>query len=149
MACAAFMAFCILQRHILIHPHIPLTHLHLIFLPSLSLWPRGIWFGWARDKRDVSACGSEQTHLSFLPFFSPPLTPLLCLAPLSSPLLSFFFPPLLARSTHLFRLCDGWVQLGAKSLSSFSRRETLLYLRVMERGREGENGLQMLSRSED
>ena len=92
----------------------------------------------------------------FPPFFSSPLTLLPGLSPLSSllsplssllssPLLS---SPLLSRSAHLFRLCDGWVQLGAKSLSSFSRRETLLYLRVMERGSEGENGLQMLSRSE-
>lgn len=44
--------------------------------PRPPLWPRGIWFDWARDKRDVSACGTEQTHLSFLPFFSPAMTPL-------------------------------------------------------------------------
>lgn len=43
---------------------------HLLLLspsPSLSLiW--GIWFFWAGDKRDVSACGTEQTHLLFLSF---------------------------------------------------------------------------------
>lgn len=91
IALDSFLIFCILQRRVLIYPH-PLTHLHLILLPSLPLWPRGIWFGWARDKRDVSDCGTEQTHLSFLPFFIPPLAHLL----LSSPLLS--------------RLCDYCLQ---------------------------------------
>lgn len=83
--------------HNFLHPaktyYILLTHLHLIFLSSLPLWPRGIWFGWARDKRDVSACGTEQTHLSFLPFFSPALSPLPCPSPFSSPLSSLLFSP--------------------------------------------------------
>lgn len=40
---------------------------HLISLPLHLLsaqWPQGIWFGLAADKRDVSICGTEQTHLS-------------------------------------------------------------------------------------
>lgn len=36
--------------------------------PLLPSWIRGIWFFWAGDKRDVSACGTEQTHLLFLSF---------------------------------------------------------------------------------
>lgn len=79
---------------------------------------RGMWFDWAADKRDESAGGTEQTHLSFLLVFSPALTPLLLRCSLMLPL--FFLP----RAPHLSG--DGWVQLGAETL--MRERERLLYL---------------------
>lgn len=40
------------------------THTHATHTPlPPSLWPGGMWFTWARDKRSVSAGGCEQTHL--------------------------------------------------------------------------------------
>lgn len=64
-------------------------------------------------------CQPVVLNKHIFPFFLSSLTPLPChtyfSAPLlSAPLLSFYFPLLLSQSAHLVRLCDGWVQLGAK-----------------------------------
>lgn len=79
-----------------------------------------MWFDWAADKRDESAGGTEQTHLSFLLVFSPALTPLLLRCSLMLPL--FFLP----RAPHLSG--DGWVQLGAETLMRERERERGCYI---------------------
>lgn len=87
-----------------------------------------MWFDWAADKRDESAGGTEQTHLSFLLVFSPALTPLLLRCSLMLPL--FFLP----RAPHLSG--DGWVQLGAETL--MREREAVIFVVKGEREREEE-----------
>lgn len=85
-------------------------------------WPWGIWFGLAADKRDVSICGTEQTHLSSRPSLLASLQfPFLCVN------LTFHVPSsLLYPSTNLFQasfllssFSDAYLYFTYLSWSSF------------------------------
>jgi len=132
MACASFIIFSILQRHIIssqltapLPPHALTPHLSI--LPP-SLWGQGAYGFAGQEIREMCQPVVLNKHIFHFFLFSlllQLLFPVLLL--LASSLHSVSLNSLLSQSPHLFRLCDSWVQLRAKSLLS-CRRERFCYI---------------------
>lgn len=88
--------------------------------PPSTRWPWGIWFGLAADERDVSICGTEQTHLSPPPFSQRlPRFPFLCV--------HFAFRRPSSSLLSLLIYCPYWL-LFSFLLISFSALSPLFFL---------------------